>query len=237
MRITVIMPAFKAENYIQEAVESLLNQTFANWNALDIIVVSDGCRETFSRLHKYKGKIKAVLLKENVGTYRAINTGLQLVNPRSQIIGTMGSDDMVAPRYLDRISDMYDPTEIFAYSTFYEEIDLNGQHLRFVKRHAPTGQFFYDSRVFKKLGGFRPWRCAADSEFWQRAMVEGVTLKTHRDPFFKYRRHGGQITASKESGFGTEYRNEKADFVKRVKYDHSLAGYVEPETGEVFKKI
>lgn len=237
MRITVIMPAYRAERFIRDAVDSLLAQTFSTWNALDLIVVCDGCRETFAKLGKYKGKIKAALLRDNVGTYRAINAGLSLANPRSQIIGTMGADDMVAPMYLERIADMYDPTELSAYSTFYEEVDLNGQHIRFVNRHAPTGQFFYDSRVFKKLGGFRPWHCAADTEFWQRALVEGVTLKTHRDPFFKYRRHGGQITASKERGFGTEYRNEKAELVKRVKYDHSLAGFVEPECGEIIKQL
>ncbi len=182
MRITVIMPAYRAERFIRDAVDSLLAQTFSTWNALDLIVVCDGCRETFAKLGKYKGKIKAALLRDNVGTYRAINAGLSLANPRSQIIGTMGADDMVAPMYLERIADMYDPTELSAYSTFYEEDDLNGQHIRFVHRPAPTAQFFYDSRVFKKLGGFRPWHCAADTEFWQRALVEGVTLKVNLDP-------------------------------------------------------
>lgn len=240
MRISVIVPCFNGKKFIQEAVESLLAQTFRTWNMLQIIVVCDDDSESFEILRQFEGDICAIQLQENVGTYRSINTGIQFVSERSSVIGTMGADDRLSPFCLDRISSMFDSDELHAYSVYFKEIDERGRPIKIVNRHAPTGQFFYDRRVIEKLGGFRNWLCAADTEFWERAKAVGASLKVYRDHLFEYRRHPGQITASKDKGFGTDYRNSKVEHIKRVKYDHSLAGYVKPRVGkiaEVFGKF
>lgn len=229
------MPAYNALPYIHEAIESVLNQTVRSLYNIDLLVVCDGDEAAYKDCEQYSNDIGLILLEENVGTYKAINTGLKYVNPRSNLIGTMGADDRVKPTCYEQVIRKVVPgSTLQAYSTYFEEIDERGRMIKQINRHAPTGQFFYTSDVHQKLGGYRSWQCGADTEFWERAKVLGCEFNLITKHLFDYRRHAGQITSHKKYGFGERYREEKVDHIKRIKYDHSLAGHIIPECGVVW---
>lgn len=91
--ISIIVPVYKVENYLQRCVESLINQTYQN---IEIILVDDGspdrCGEMCEGLARQDSRIR-VYHKENGGLSDARNYGVNVAN--GKYIGFVDSDDYV----------------------------------------------------------------------------------------------------------------------------------------------
>ena len=94
--ISVIMPAFNAQDYIKEAVDSVLNQTYQDFELIIIDDAStDGTVKIINKyLKKYPNKIKLVQVKENLncGGDKSANEGLKVA--RGKFIARMDADDV-----------------------------------------------------------------------------------------------------------------------------------------------
>ena len=76
-KISVIIPVFNVENYIRESLDSLLNQTYSNWEA---IVVDDGSTDSSPKiLSEYANQDQRIVVirQENSGVSSARNTALR----------------------------------------------------------------------------------------------------------------------------------------------------------------
>lgn len=104
--ISVIVPVYKAEAYLDKCVQSIRNQTYAN---LEIILVNDGspdrCGEMCEAFAKEDSRIR-VFHKENGGQSSARNLGLD--NMTGEYVGFVDSDDWIEP---DMYSRLYSLTE------------------------------------------------------------------------------------------------------------------------------
>lgn len=93
--ISVIVPVYKVEAYLEKCVESVRNQTYKN---LEIILVDDGspdsCGQICDSLAKKDGRIR-VLHKENGGLSSARNAGIKAAT--GELIGFVDSDDWIEP--------------------------------------------------------------------------------------------------------------------------------------------
>ena len=79
--VSVIMPAYNAENYIKETIDSVLNQTFQDFE----IIIIDDCSsdETYSIIQEYckkDSRIKGYQNEVNSGVSKTRNRGLELCN-------------------------------------------------------------------------------------------------------------------------------------------------------------
>ena len=96
MKLSVIVPVYKAEAYLRECVDSLLGQTLAE---LEIILVNDGSPDNSGAIMaeyaaKYPEKVRALTL-DNGGQGRARNRGIDIA--RGEYLGFVDSDDYVLP--------------------------------------------------------------------------------------------------------------------------------------------
>src|SRR4051794_19904090 len=77
--ISVILPAFNAEPYLEESINSILNQTYTNF---ELIVINDGSTDgslaTMERLAACDKRIKVVNNEKNLGLIATLNKGLSL---------------------------------------------------------------------------------------------------------------------------------------------------------------
>lgn len=100
--ISVIVPVYKTEHYLERCAKSVLNQTFGN---IELILVDDGspdsCPQMCDDLAKIDSRI-VVVHKENGGASSARNVGLSVA--RGDYIGFVDSDDWIEP---EMYSDMY----------------------------------------------------------------------------------------------------------------------------------
>ena len=104
--ISVIVPVYKVERYLKRCVDSILDQTFRDF---ELILVDDGSPDRCGEIcEKYAEKDKriVVLHRENGGLSAARNTGLDWIfaNSNSTYVTFIDSDDWVHPQYLEILS-------------------------------------------------------------------------------------------------------------------------------------
>lgn len=97
--ITVIVPVYKVENYLDQCVESIINQTYKN---LEIFLVDDGSPDTCPKMCDDYGakdpRIK-VIHKENGGLSDARNAGTNVAT--GEYIAFIDSDDCIHEKYIE----------------------------------------------------------------------------------------------------------------------------------------
>ncbi|ALJ04597.1 hypothetical protein APS56_05340 [Pseudalgibacter alginicilyticus] len=97
--VSVIMPVFNNVLYIEEAVYSILNQTFSDF---ELIIIDDGSTDGTSELLKTftDFRIKTIYFKENKGVSIATNEGFKLA--KGKYIARMDGDDVSVPERLEK---------------------------------------------------------------------------------------------------------------------------------------
>ncbi|USN57519.1 MAG: glycosyltransferase family 2 protein [Candidatus Peribacteria bacterium] len=98
--ISVIMPVYNTERFVGEAIESILNQTFTDF---EFIVIDDGStdssREIIQHYAQQDQRIRAFQNEENKGISYTRNKLIELTN--TNYIATQDSDDISLPQRLE----------------------------------------------------------------------------------------------------------------------------------------
>lgn len=111
-KISVIVPVYKVEAYLNRCVDSILNQTFRDF---EVILVDDGspdrCGELCESYARRDGRVH-VIHQKNGGLSAARNAGIDWVYAHSDspYLAFVDSDDYVAPEYLRRLYDAAETT-------------------------------------------------------------------------------------------------------------------------------
>jgi glycosyltransferase involved in cell wall biosynthesis len=127
--VSVMMPVYNTERYLAEAVESILAQTFADF---ELIAVDDGSTDgSGAILERYAardGRVRVERL-EHGGIVAARNRALELA--RGEFCAVMDSDDVALPGRLERqVAYLRDHPEVLCVGTAVRLIDPDGRVLR-----------------------------------------------------------------------------------------------------------
>lgn len=96
--ISVIVPVYNGADYVGEAIESILAQSYANY---EIVVVNDGSTDdgaTHEAIQPYLDRVKYIK-QENGGVSSALNTGIENMN--GEYFGWLSHDDLFLPHKLE----------------------------------------------------------------------------------------------------------------------------------------
>jgi len=96
-KVSIIIPVYNGENYLKEAIDSAIAQTYKN---LEIIVVDDGSTDNTEKIAKLYGEKIKYLKKENGGTSTALNLGIK--NMTGEYFSWLSHDDMYYPNKIER---------------------------------------------------------------------------------------------------------------------------------------
>lgn len=123
--VSIVMPAYNAEKYIEESIKSVLYQTYSNW---ELIIVNDcSLDNTYEIAKKYQEKdsrIKLYSLFKNQGVANARNIAIN--NAKGKYIAFLDSDDIWLPEKLNnQIKFMEENKCIFTFHeySYFEESD------------------------------------------------------------------------------------------------------------------
>ncbi len=99
-RVSVLMPAYNAQHFIAQAIESILSQTFRNF---EFIIINDGSTDKTPEIIQFYAdrdrRIKFINNPENQGLIAVLNQGLDIC--RGEYIARMDSDDISLPGRLE----------------------------------------------------------------------------------------------------------------------------------------
>jgi glycosyltransferase involved in cell wall biosynthesis len=124
-KVSVIMAVYNGEKYLSEAVESILGQTFGNF---EFIIINDGSTDRSPNIiegYWIRDKRIIVISQENTGLAAALNRGL--VVAKGKYIARMDADDISLPqRFEKQIAFMEKHEEIGLCGTWIENFGANG---------------------------------------------------------------------------------------------------------------
>lgn len=129
--ISIIMPVYNAEKYLSEAIESVLNQTYTDY---ELLLVDDGSTDMSGKLcdqyAEYNEKIK-VIHKENGGVSSARRVGYETAI--GEWIAFMDNDDIISPYFLSHLYEYSDKADIISGSGI--NIDDKDIAMALIKNH------------------------------------------------------------------------------------------------------
>jgi len=168
--ISIIMTCYNSEKTIDNAIISILNQTY---KALELVIVDDCSTDnTFKIIEKYKDlddRIKVIKLNENSGCYYAKNIGLKNINKNTNYITFQDSDDISLASRIYKQHDFMKRNKLFLTTClFYEDGILK----------MPMISKMFTINVFNSLGYFGPKRFGEDEHYYNRFFC--LFSKNHR---------------------------------------------------------
>lgn len=199
-RLTVLMPVFNAERYVASAMESILHQTFDDF---EFLIISDGSTDASVEIIKsFPDPRVRLIQRENRGLSATLNEGLVLAS--CELVARQDADDLSEPTRLEsQIEVLSASPGLGLLGTNYQIIDDRGDlidktDLFCDSRELKTAivlsnQFGHGSvmmrrRVAQEAGGYDPaFKVAQDYDLWTRMshISEIANLKEH---LYRWRR-------------------------------------------------
>jgi len=154
--ISVVMSIFNGEQYLAEAIESILSQTFKDF---EFIIIDDGSTDkSVQIINSYKDNRIKLIRQENKGLASALNIGIKI--SQGKYIARMDADDISFPNRLELQYNFLENNCICAAAgTSAEIIDKDGNYLytsqvctdwETIKKRLPDSPFYHSSVLFKK---------------------------------------------------------------------------------------
>lgn len=125
-RVSLVIPAYNAEDYLAESLESLLAQDYTN---LQIIVVNDGSTDRTAQILEDYAERARLLQQDNQGQSASLNRGWHEAD--GEILGYLSADDRLEPDAVSKLvaALLQDPERMLVYPDYWL-IDRQGRRLK-----------------------------------------------------------------------------------------------------------
>lgn len=240
--ISVAMSVYNGERFLAEAVDSIIAQTFTDF---EFLILDDGSSDgSLAMLRTYAAKDSRIriITRENRGLIVSLNQLLD--EARAPIIARMDSDDICYPtRFEKQIAFLEANPDHGVIGAWSEDIDEHGAHYPLAGGgHELTHQALiagidgggqlichpvamYRTSVVREAGGYHAaFRHCEDYDLWLR-LASQTKLANLPERLIKYRRYSGQISHK----HATEQAIGAA--ISRIAYRERMAGRVDPTIG------
>ncbi|MBD2353941.1 glycosyltransferase [Tolypothrix sp. FACHB-123] len=198
--VSIIIPCYNQARFLKEAVDSIINQVYQNW---ECIIVNDGSPDDTSEVAKfiidlYKNRKIYLLEKPNGGLPDARNKGIK--QSSGQYILCLDADDKIGANFLEdsvailqahsAVGFVYTDVQYFgakndkiSYGDFNPNI--------FIRNNQATATSLFRREIFDQVGGFKTIMDGGleDWEFWISAYENGWQGYRLAKASFYYRQH------------------------------------------------
>lgn len=140
------MSAYNAQTYIAEAIESVLNQTFTDF---EFIIINDGSTdETEKIITRYNDNRIRYFSQENTGVSKALNIGLNMAE--GKYIAKLDADDVCYPtRFQEQYDFMENNPDYVVCGSYADVIDDNGNYIYTFNKIASLNDDIQKEMIYK----------------------------------------------------------------------------------------
>lgn len=236
--VTIVMPSYNSEKHIAESIQSIINQTFTDWE----FIIVDGHSEdkTIEIVNNFIAndpRIK-LIFDEKKGIGPALNQGCEMA--LGKYIARMDTDDISMPERLEKeINYLENHTKVGLVSCCAYYFDDNGNTIgqffpytwSFIIKRCATcilhPGVLMRKEMYEKAGGYPPIKRAEDLMLWYK-MMKYCNVKILHENLVKYR-----VSKEALSNYTTEYFNTNVNSIWR-KYADKPIGNKEIKEIEMF---
>ena len=210
-KVTVLMPVYNGEKYLHEAIKSILNQTFMDF---EFIIIHDPSTDrTAEILQSYHDpRIKIINNEKNIGLTRSLNKGLKIA--RGEYIARMDADDVSIPERLEKeVNFLNQNRNIGLVGTYYLLINENGNVLHavrpltddrelkeklFIENQFGHGSVMFRRECIEKVGFYREEiEPAEDHDLWLR-IAEFFEVANIPEFLYKWRLNFNSVSVARK---------------------------------------
>jgi glycosyltransferase involved in cell wall biosynthesis len=238
--ISVVLPVYNAEAYVREAVESILSQSFIDF---ELIIINDGSSDgSGDILRELAARDPRIDLIEqpNNGLVAALNEGI--ARAQAGLIARMDADDVAMPERLAlQYARMEASPQLAVLGSFMRLMDGAGNvirladypvteadTLRFLEQGCPVAHPSVMMRrdVVLAVGGYRKaFAHCEDYDLWLRISERGFDIANIPNPLLNYRLHGTNVSSVHREA------QELGTIIARLCHRARKAGYPDPAEG------
>lgn len=227
--ISVYITNYNYERFIEQSIESILNQTFSDW---ELIIIDDGSTDGSKEIiERYRDRPEVTIIyQQNKGLNITNNVAMRVA--KGKYLMRLDADDYMVPEALEKIVAPLEADDALGlvFPDYYY-VDAEGQITGEEKRHNFESEVsLYDQPAhgactmirlsfLKKLGGYNEsFTCQDGYDLWLK-FITHYTVRNVTEPLFYYRRHGANLTTNEERILSTR-RAIKRTFLDQENMDH-----------------
>ena len=250
-RVSVVIPVFNSEQFLGEAIESVLVQ---GDEVLEVLVVDDGSTDGSAAVAERFGEPVRVIRQDNRGPAAARNRGL--ATTRADYIAFLDADDLYSPdKFALQIPrlDCHPQVDIVIGQLSHSHLSDDGADPIFAQQSDSLQSLqmtnwsgwnglpsfttgIFRRRVFEHVGlPDESMLLAEDWDWFLRAREAGAVLLLHRHVVLNYRQHQGNITRDREAAARFTLRAIGRSMARRRRFGNaatplpSLSAFFETE--------
>ena len=210
-KVSLIMSVYNGEDYLSEAIESVINQSFTDW---ELIIINDCSTDSTGEiLKKYEtqdARIKVHTNETNLRLPSSLNKAME--NATGDYIARMDADDVCLPNRLEKQVEFMEQNPEIAFSSCRFMTLKNGvissggcggkgdfesiKALLLVTNPILHPGIIAKSEAIKTLGYDKNFTCTEDMELWTRFVLSGYKVQILPEYLMIYRLHDKQITGT-----------------------------------------
>ncbi|MGF1750751.1 glycosyltransferase [Vibrio cionasavignyae] len=226
-KISVILPVYNGEKYLSQAIESVLSQSFCDF---ELIVLNDGSTDkTQDIIDSYCGdsRLKPVA-HDNIGLVKTLNKGLELA--KGKLVARMDADDIChAERFEVQYMKFSSDYSLSVLGSAIQLIDEDDERIRcvdyprtegidsFIRKGSPVAHPAVMMKLedIRSIGGYREaFDCAEDYDLWFRLHDAGYKIDNCPQVLMDYRQT--------QSGISFSQSSKQAVVTRLVKMAHDM---------------
>ncbi|KHD38314.1 glycosyl transferase [Clostridium acetobutylicum] len=208
-KVSVVMPVYNSEKYLKESIESILNQSYSDF---EFIIINDGSTDNSFKIIKEYAKLDKrinVISRENKGIVYSLNEAIQLA--KGEYIARMDADDISAPKRIEKQ---------LSFLKSHRDIDILGTQVKVVgnisndikekneKKLNIEFDIYDDNRekilnywyclahpsvmfrkdILRELKGYNDFK-SEDLDLWLRAIESGFKIYKLKEELIYFRMH------------------------------------------------
>jgi glycosyltransferase involved in cell wall biosynthesis len=239
--VTVLLPVYNAADFVRESVDSVLAQTFTDF---ELLIINDGSKDGCTEiLRSYTDPRITLVEQENMGLIKTLNKGLQLA--RGKYVARFDADDVCYPERLQEQVDFLEANPdyvligseadymdeegnpLFTYKfKYYEDEEIRNAGFMICPVIHSAAMFIKDAVI--KAGGYDDHAVTFEDHLLWRDLADYGKMKNVHKSWIKVRFNAASATVD-EKWRGPEFRE--------IKYKSIAQGFITEEDSVRLKQI
>ncbi len=205
--VSIVLPVYNGEKYLQISIESCLNQTYKNW---ELLILDDGSTDRSAEIAQHYAKLDSRVQyhknPENLKLPRTLNRGFSMA--KGDYLTWTSDDNYYRPQAIEQMVKALEEKNCgFVFATC-SIIDENGTEFSTIEapddfKHAVWDVnfvgacFMYTREVYESVGEYdtEVFLCE-DWDYWLRIFAR-FEVQYLKENLYAYRRHGGALSATR----------------------------------------
>ena len=224
--VSIVLPTYNGEPYLRQSVDSILNQTYRDWELILVDDCStDGTDKIVDMYAAMDDRIRAIHNKKNQKLPKSLNIGFEVA--RGKYLTWTSDDNLYQPDALEVMAGQLEHhSDVYMVRSDMEIIDQDGTVTGKSGSYSDENMyicncvgacFMYRRKVRDQIGDYNVDAfCVEDYDYWLRVLQKYGRILSIDQVLYQYRRHGGSLSEVRKKQVAEELTKLRTRSLDRI---------------------